>query len=663
MARTGVFVCWCGSNIAKTVDVERVAAEAGTLPGVVHAAHYKYMCSEPGQALVRQAIAEHRLDRIVVAACSPRLHEPTFRKCIAQTGLNPFMAEMANIREHCSWVHADREMATAKAIDLTRMAAARIRRNEPLSQTEIPITKKALVVGGGIAGIQASLDIAEAGYQVTLVERTPSIGGRMAQFDKTFPTLDCAACILTPKMVECASNPNIRIRSYAEVEAVSGYVGNFEVKIRRRARGVDMEKCTGCGVCYEKCPVKVSSEFEAAMGTRKAIYVPFPQAVPNVPVIDREHCTYYLKGRCRLCEKFCQAGAVNFEEQDEILTENFGAIVMATGFDLWDHSTLGEYGGGQIPDVISGLQFERLVNASGPTGGKVLRPSDHTEPKTVVFVACVGSRDPAHGHPYCSKVCCMYTAKHALLLKEKVPDAKAYIFYMDIRANGKGYEEFVQRVVERYDATYVRGRVARIYPLDGHLVVMGADTLLGKPVEVHADMVVLATAMEPRADAKEMARKLGLSTDQDNWFSEAHPKLRPVEVLTAGFYLAGACHYPKDIPDTVAQASGAAAKVVDLFSKPHLLSEPMIACVDEQNCVACLLCKEVCPFSAIEAAETIDPATRKPRATARVNGGLCHGCGTCVAACRSASIRLFGFSDDQILLQLDSLALAHGSWK
>jgi heterodisulfide reductase subunit A len=660
MARTGVFVCWCGSNIAKTVDVERVAAEAGEMPGVAFATHYKYMCSEPGQALVRQAIAEHRLDRVVVAACSPRLHEPTFRKCIAQASLNPFMAEMANIREHCSWVHGDRDTATAKAIDLTRMAAARIRRNEPLSQTEIPLTKKALVVGGGIAGIQAALDIAEAGYQVTLVERTPSIGGRMAQFDKTFPTLDCAACILTPKMVECGSNPSIRILSYAEVEAVSGYVGNFEVKIRRRARSVDMEKCTGCGVCYEKCPVKVSSEFEAGMGTRKAIYVPFPQAVPNVPVIDREHCTYYLKGRCKLCEKFCQPGAVNFEEQDEILTETFGAIVMATGFDLWDQSALGEYGGGQVPDVISGLQFERLVNASGPTGGKVLRPSDGREPKTVVFVACVGSRDPAHGHPYCSKVCCMYTAKHALLLKEKVPDAKAYIFYMDIRANGKGYEEFVQRVVERYDATYVRGRVSRIYPLDGHLVVKGADTLLGKPVEVHADMVVLATAMEPRADAKEMARKLGMSTDQDRWFTEAHPKLRPVEVLTAGVYLAGACHYPKDIPDTVAQASGAAAKVVDLFSKPHLLSEPMIACVDEQNCVACLLCKEVCPFTAIEAAEAIDPATRKPRAVARVNEGLCHGCGTCVAACRSTSIRLRGFSDDQILLQLESLALVHG---
>jgi heterodisulfide reductase subunit A len=659
MARIGVFVCWCGSNIAKTVDVERVAAEARNLPGVVYAADYKYMCSQPGQALVREAIAEHRLDRIVVAACSPRLHEPTFRTCIAQAGLNPFMAEMANIREHCSWVHSDRSVATGKALDLTRMAAARIRRNEPLVQTQIPIAKKALVVGGGIAGIQAALDIAEAGYQVTLVERTPSIGGRMAQFDQTFPTLDCAACILTPKMVECASNPNIRIVSYAEVEEVSGYVGNFEVKIRRRARGVDMEKCTGCGICSEKCPVKVSSEFEAGMGKRKAIYVPFPQAVPNVPVIDRERCTYYLRnGRCRVCEKFCAPGAIRFEEQDEILAETFGAVVMATGFDLWDQSKLGEYGGGQIPDVISGLQFERLVNASGPTGGKVLRPSDGTEPETVVFVACVGSRDPAHGHAYCSKVCCMYTAKHALLLKEKLPDAKAYIFYMDIRANGKGYEEFVQRVVERYDATYVRGRVSRIYELDGRLVVQGADTLLGRPVEVQADMVVLATAMEARGDAREMARRLGISIDQDAWFSEAHPKLRPVEVLTSGVYLAGACQYPKDIPDTVAQASGAAAKVVDLFSRPHLLSEAMTAVVDEGACVGCLLCQEVCPFSAIEAAEAMDPASRKLRPVAKVNEGLCHGCGTCAAACRSTSIRLRGFSDDQILLQIDALQRA-----
>jgi len=660
MARTGVFVCWCGSNIAKTVDVEQVAAEAGKVPGVVHSADYKYMCSQPGQAMLREAIASHRLDRVVVAACSPRLHEATFRTCIAAAGLNPFMAEMANIREHCSWVHGDRAVATPKALDLTRMAVARVRRNEPLIQTEIPLTKRALVVGGGIAGIQAALDIADAGYQVTLVERSPSIGGRMAQYDKTFPTLDCAACILTPKMVECASNPNIRIVTHAEVESVSGYVGNFDVTIRRRARSVDLEKCTGCGICYEKCPIKVPSEFDGGLGMRKAIYVPFPQAVPNVPVIDREHCTYYLRGKCKLCEKFCSIGAVRFDETDEVSTEKVGAIVAATGFDVWDQSAAGEYGAGQYPDVISGLQFERLANASGPTAGKILRPSDHTEPKTVVFVACVGSRDPAHGHPYCSKVCCMYTAKHALLLKEKVPNAKAYIFYMDIRANGKGYEEFVQRVVERYDATYVRGRVSRIYPLDGHLVVQGADTLLGRQVEVHADMVVLATAMEPRADAKEFARRLGLSTDQDNWFTEAHPKLRPVEVLTAGIYLAGACHYPKDIPDTVAQASGAAAKVVDLFAKPHLLSEPMIALVDDATCAACLLCKEVCPFTAIEAAEITDMATRKPRTVARVNAGLCHGCGTCVAACRSASIRLRGFSDDQILLQIESLAQVHG---
>ena len=502
MARIGVFVCWCGSNIAKTVDVERVAAEAGKIPGVVHSADYKYMCSQPGQALLRDAIAAHRLDRVVVAACSPRLHEATFRTCIAAAGLNPFMVEIANIREHCSWVHGDRAAATPKALDLTRMGVARVRRSEPLIQTEIPLTKRALVVGGGIAGIQAALDIADAGYQVTLVERSPSIGGRMAQYDKTFPTLDCAACILTPKMVECASNPNIRIVTHAEVESVSGYVGNFEVAIRRRARSVDLEKCTGCGVCYEKCPVKVPSEFDGGLGTRKAIYVPFPQAVPNVPVIDREHCTYYLRGKCKLCEKFCSIGAVRFDETDEVTSEKVGAIVAATGFDVWDHAQAGEYGGREHPDVISGLQFERLANASGPTAGKILRPSDHTEPKTVVFVACVGSRDPAHAHPYCSKVCCMYTAKHALLLKEKVPDAKAYIFYMDIRANGKGYEEFVQRVVERYDATYVRGRVSRIYSLDGHLVVQGPVS------DLHPSSTTVKVLTGDQAKAWEVIRGL-----------------------------------------------------------------------------------------------------------------------------------------------------------
>ena len=658
MARVGVFVCWCGSNIAKTVDVERVAKEAASIPGVVFSTDYKYMCSEPGQNLVKDAILEHKLDRIVVASCSPRLHEPTFQRCIADAGLNPFMSEMANIREHCSWVHHDKEEASAKALDLIKMAVAKVRKDEPLFQNPIPITKRALVVGGGVAGIQAALDIADAGYPVTLVERTPSIGGRMAQYDKTFPTLDCAACILTPKMVDCASHPNITILTYAEVEEVSGFVGNFTVKIRKRARSVDMEKCTGCGICYSKCPVKVPSEFDEGLGERRAIYVPFPQAVPNVPVIDREHCRLHNDLKCGVCAKVCPTGAIDYEQEDEIIEEQFGAIVAATGFKTWDRAKIGEYGAGKIPDVISALQFERLMNASGPTEGKIVRPSDHTPPKTVVFVACVGSRDQNHGHKYCSKVCCMYTAKHALLLKEKMPDAEAYVFYMDIRANGKGYEEFVRRAIEEYGANYIRGRVSRMYQLGDKVVVKGADTLAGKPVEIRADLVVLATAMEPQEDARDMGRVLGISTDQDEWMSEAHPKLKPVDVLTAGVYLAGACQYAKDIPDTVAQASGAASKVTGLFSKTELLSEPMIAHVSQGDCAACGLCVSVCPFGAIELETITDPVTKAERLAAKINEGLCHGCGTCVAGCRGSCIDLRGFSSTQVLAEIDALAFS-----
>ena len=659
MARVGVFVCWCGSNIAKTVDVAKVAEAAKKMPSVVYATDYKYMCSEPGQNLIKQAIEEHKLDRVVVASCSPRLHEPTFQRCIGEAGLNPFFFEMANIREHCSWVHEDKDAATEKAIDLTAMAVAKVARNEALFRQHIPLTKKALVIGGGVAGIQAALDIADAGYKVTLVEKTPSIGGRMAQYDKTFPTLDCAACILTPKMVDCASHPNIEIMTFAEVESVSGFVGNFDVTIRRRARSVDMEKCTGCGVCYEKCPVKLPSEFECGLGQRKAIYVPFPQAVPNVPVIDRAACRYFQQeGKCGVCKKICPSDAVVYEQEDEIVNDRYGAIVAATGFEVWDPAAYGNLGYGRYPDVITGLQFERLINASGPTDGKLVRPSDGKVPKSVVFISCIGSRDDEHGYPYCSKVCCMYNAKHALLLKEKNHDAQAYVFYMDIRANGKGYEEFVRRAIDKYGAIYVRGRVSKVYPLGDKLIVRGTDTLAGRPVEIEADMVVLASAMEAQPDAKDLARRLGISTDEYNWFSEAHPKLKPVEVLTSGVYLAGACQYPKDIPDSVAQASGAAAKVLGLFSKEYIESEPTVAEVNEDTCVGCLLCKEVCPYTAIEEKTICDRAGNPIRTVAAVNEGLCHGCGTCVAACRSSSIQLRGFKDNQILSEIDALAFA-----
>ena len=660
--RIGVFVCWCGSNIAKTVDVEAVAEAAKSFPGVVYATDYKYMCSEPGQNMVAEAIKEHNLDRVVIASCSPRLHEPTFQRCIGAAGLNPYMVEMANIREQCSWVHERTPETTEKAIELTRMAVAKVAKNVPLFQNDIGITKRALVIGGGVAGIQAALDIADAGHPVVLVERTPSIGGRMAQYDKTFPTLDCAACILTPKMVDCASHPLIDIWAYSEVEEVNGFVGNFDVKIRKKATCVDPKLCTGCGLCLEKCIVKdVPSEFDEGMGLRRAIYRPFPQAVPNKPVIDREHCRIFNGGKCGVCQKVCPTGAISYDTVDEVVEEKFGAIVVSTGFELWDHSALGNYGYGKYPDVISSIQFERIMNASGPTEGHIVRPSDGKTPKSIAFISCVGSRDDEHGHAYCSKVCCMYNAKQALLVKDKLHDVETYVFYMDIRANGKGYEEFVKRTIEDYGANYIRGRISTIYPDGDQMVVKGADTLLGKAVEVRADLVVLATAMQPQHDAKDLARKLGISTDQYNWFSEAHPKLKPVEVLTDGIYLAGACQYPKDIPDTVAQASGAASKAIGLFSKDAIKSEPMIAYIYEDTCVGCGLCVDVCPFTAIELVEVVDKerSTRDNqvmKTVARINEGVCKGCGTCSAACRSLSARLRGFEGSGILAQIDALA-------
>lgn len=658
MARTGVFICHCGSNIAKTVDVSWVAQQALTLPGVVHAEDYQYMCSSPGQERVRDAIIEHKLDSVVVASCSPRLHEPTFRRCVAEANLNPYLVEMANIREHCSWVHKDKAQGTPKAFDLVKAAVVKVQRNTPLFTSEVPVTRHALVIGGGIAGIQAALDIADSGHEVILVEKSPSIGGRMSQFDKTFPTLDCAACILTPKMVEVAQHPKIKLMTWSEVEKVEGFVGNFKVTIRQKARYVDPAACIGCGMCMEKCPVrKLPSDFQAGIGTRTAVYTPFPQAVPNVPVIDKDNCLMLTKGKCGACAKVCPKQCINYQDEDKLVEEEIGAIVVATGFDVEPGKLYGEYMYGNHPDIVTSLQFERLINVCGPTEGHLERPSDGKEPKTIVFVQCAGSRDETFGVPYCSKVCCMYTAKHALLLKDKYPDVNVYIFYIDIRATGKGYEEFIERAQQEFRAEYVRGRVSRIYPEDDHLVVAGVDSLLGKQVEIDADLVVLATPILARQDSRDLARMLNINTDAHGFMTEAHPKLRPAETLTAGVYLAGACLFPKDIPDSVASGGAAAAKVNSLFAKEALETEPIVAEVNEKACVGCLNCIRVCPFNAIEEKELENPKTGEKRIVASVNEGICEGCGTCTAGCPSGCISLRGFTDDQLLAELDILCV------
>jgi heterodisulfide reductase subunit A len=665
MSRIGVFICWCGENIARTVDVEEATKQVAQFPGVRCALNYKYMCADPGQKLVREKIASERLDSVVVASCSPNMHLRTFRNAAALAGLNPYRVEMANIREQCSWVHPDRTQATAKAVQLIRLSVEKARRDHELQPIRVPVTRRALVIGGGVAGIQAALDIANSGYEVVMVEREPSIGGKMAGLSETFPTLDCSQCILTPRMVEVGQHPKIQLYSYSEVEAVSGYVGNFNVTIRQKARYVDISKCTGCGECWNVCPLKRNrSEFDYGMGFRPAIYVPFPQAVPARPVIDPKTCAKLIRNGCGLCLKKCKAEAINFKDQDKLVEEKVGAVVIATGYKLYnigktqDRPGLegyGEYGYGKYKDVIDSLQFERLMSASGPTVGELKRPSDGALPKSVVFISCVGSRDNAKGLAYCSKICCMYTAKHAMLYKHKVHDGQAHVFYMDIRAGGKGYEEFVRRAIEQDGAKYYRGRVSKITEENGKLIVRGADTLAGEPVTIEADMVVLAAAMRPADGVEQLAQKLNVGYDEYGFLLESHPKLRPVETSAAGVYICGACQAPKDIPESVAQASAAASKVLITFSASELTREPEIAKINEETCAACFTCLHACPYHAIEQAEIRTPRGIFVKRTARVNPGLCMGCGTCVAVCPSKSADLEGFTEQQIYSMVESL--------
>ena len=649
MSRIGVFICHCGLNIAGTVDVKKVAKLLSNYSGVVCSTDYMYMCSDPGQDMIKKMVKEKKLDGVVVAACSPTMHETTFRNTIASVGLNPYKIEIANIREQCSWVHQDnKERATEKAVKIIKATVEKVKLNKPLAPLSVPITKRALVIGGGIAGIQASLDIADSGYEVILVEKNQSIGGHMLQLSETFPTLDCPQCIATPKMVQVGQHPRIKLLAYSEVEEVSGYVGNFKVKIRRKASFVNWDKCTGCGLCMEKCPVRVPSEFNELLAKRKAIYTLFPQAVPNKPVIDSSNCLYFTKGKCRVCEKNCSLKAIDFKQRDSLVEEKVGAIIVATGFDLMNKAEIGEYGYGKYKDVIDSLQVERLLAPAGPTEGIPYRPSDGKIPKEVVFIQCVGSRDPEHYYPYCSKICCMYTVKQAMLYKHAVPDGQAYVFYMDIRCNGKGYEEFLQRGIEEDRILYLRGRVSKIFKDGDKIKVWGADTLTGRKIEISADLVVLAMAMVPSKGAKKLADKLRLATDDYGFLTEAHPKLRPVESLTAGYFLAGAAQAPKDIPETVAQASGAASKVDSLFSKDELYHEPIIANVDEEVCAGCGICEVLCPYSAIE----ID----KQEKVAKINPALCEGCGTCCAACPSGALELKGFRRKQILSMIKVFA-------
>ena len=618
------------------------------------------MCSEAGQNIVKDAVKEHNLTGVVICSCSPRMHEATFRKAVASVGLNPYMLEVANIREQCSWIHKDMATGTEKAIILARAAVAKVCLNAPLIAGESPVKKRALVIGGGIAGIQTALDIADAGFEVDIVEKNATIGGKMAQIDKTFPTLDCAACILTPKMVDVAQHEKINIYAYSEVDAVKGFVGNFNVTIRKKARYVKEDVCTGCGLCTEKCPQrKVPNEFNLGMDNRRAIYIPFAQAVPKVATIDANYCTMLKTGKCGVCSKVCTAGAIDYKQKDELVEREYGAIVVATGFNPIKLDNFDEYAYSQSSDVITSLEFERLTNAAGPTAGKLLRPSDGKHPHTIVFVQCVGSRDTSGcGKPYCSKICCMYTAKHAMLTREKYPDTDVYVFYIDVRTPGKNFDEFYRRAVEEYGVHYIKGMVGKVAPEGDKLMVQASDLIANEQLHIAADLVVLAAAIEPDKSARPLATMLTASMDTNDFFTEAHPKLRPVESPTAGVFLSGTCQGPKDIPETVSQAGAAAAKVIGLLAKDKLTCNPCVAHSDEMMCNGCSSCEKVCPYGAIT---YVDKEFRMPdrtvqvRRVASVNEAVCQGCGACTVACPSGAMDLKGFSNSQIMAEVDAI--------
>jgi heterodisulfide reductase subunit A len=561
--------------------------------------------------------------------------------------MNSYLCEIANIREQCSWVHQkEKEEATQKAMEIILTTLEKVRKNEKLEAIAVAIHRKALVIGGGIAGLTASLDLAQGGYEVILLEREPALGGHMTQLSRTFPDLDPALLGVISKASEVEKHPKIHLYCCSELEEVKGYIGNFDLTIRQKATFVDWKKCTGCGICVKNCPVEFVSQFERGLGTRKAIDYLYAGSVPNKPIIHREHCRFFKDGSCRQCEETCPEKAIDFRQEDQQILEKVGAIVVATGYDLFPKEQLGEYGYGEIPNVIDGLAFERMLSADGPTKGRILRPSDGKVPKEIVFIQCVASRDPDRYMPYCSRICCMYTAKQAKIYKEQISDGQPYIFYMDIRSDCKGYEEFLQKTIEEQGVLYLRGRVSRVFQDDGKVRVLGVDTLTGKVVEVAADMVVLATAIVPSNGVKDLAGKLRATVDRHGFLTEAHIKLYPVESSTKGIYLAGCGQSPKDISDTVSQASATASKIQALLSTDKLLQDPLIAFVNERICSGCGICVAICPYEAREMDDY--------RKISVVHSVLCQGCGACIAACPNNACELRNSSSDQILQMVDS---------